>query len=109
VTSYDYNHNFYINQDEVIFKLIFHGSSAIAYIINREGMKKVLDNFNNNVNKLSVTDEYIYIICNSYTTQPYFTHYHITTFMSTIRPNNDLLVQKNSKMRWDKFYGIMSE
>jgi glycosyl transferase family 25 len=109
VTSYDYNHNFYINQDEVIFKLIFPGSSAIAYIINREGMKKVLDNFNNNVNELTVTDEYIYKICNSYTTQPYFTHYHINTFTSTIRPNNDLLVQKNSKMRWDKFYGIMSE
>jgi len=95
-------------------KKMFKTSSAAgtqSYLITRNGMKKVLDNFEN-IKKLEVADIYIYNITNNFITTPFFSYPFLKKDKgeildgSTIRDNTKSAhaTQTYSKMLWDEYY-----
>ena len=83
--------------DENLTKSCYYSLGAVAYLINRKGMEKILNYFSKTRN-LKVADEYIYELSNTYLTIPYFTQYD-NLFKSDIR--DDLDFQNKSKALWD--------
>lgn len=97
----------YANSD----KLLIKGElcSAVSYLITREGMKKVLDNFYNTKN-INVSEHTIFKIVNNYITKPYFTYPFLKdecgTNPSFIRENNKSAhaTQTINKQLWNEYY-----
>jgi len=95
-------------------KLIKNASAAGAqsYLITRNGMKKVLDNFENN-KKIEVSESMIFGVANNFLTPPYFSYPFLRNDkgekldVSTIRTNTKSAhaTQTISKMLWDEYYG----
>jgi glycosyl transferase family 25 len=94
-------------------KFIKNGSVAGAqsYLITRNGMKKVLDNFENN-KKIEVSESMIFGVANNFLTPPYFSYPFLRNdkgekiSISTIRENTKSAhaTQTVSKMLWDEYY-----
>ena len=94
-------------------KLIKNASVAGAqsYLITRNGMKKVLDNFENN-KKIEVSESMIFGVANNFFTPPYFSYPFLRNDkgekldVSTIRVNTKgaHATQTVSKMLWDEYY-----
>lgn len=95
-------------------KKMFKTSSAAgtqSYLITKNGMKKLLDNFEN-IKKLEVADVYIYNITNNFITPPYFSYPFLKKDKgevldgSTIRDNTKSAhaTQTYSKILWDEYY-----
>jgi len=78
---------------------------AVAYIINKKAINKILEYFNNN-NKIKVSDEYIFEIASTYFTKPYFSFYSKKVFKSYIRDGGSYELQNISKTFWNNFYLI---
>jgi glycosyl transferase family 25 len=85
--------------DENLTKSCYYSLGAVAYLVNRKGMEKILNYFSKTRN-LKVADEYIYELTNTYLTIPYFTQ-HSNYFNSCIRDNLDF--QDKSKELWDLY------
>jgi len=95
-------------------KKMFKTSSAggtQSYLITRNGMKKMLDHFEN-IKKLEVADIYIYSVTNNFITTPFFSYPFLKNDKgeildsSTIRDNTKSAhaTQTNSKILWDEYY-----
>lgn len=82
-----------------LIKSCYYSLGAVAYLINKKGMEKILNNFSQ-TKKLKVADEYVYELTNTYLTIPYFTQY-ANLFKSDIRDDTGLLFQNKSKELWD--------
>ena len=86
--------------------------SCAAYIINRKGMKNVLNAFSNKNMELNVADITIYEFAQKccHLTKPYFT-YHYSKKLSTtlIESNSKNKYEDDSKLFWDKYYKIKIE
>lgn len=82
-----------------LIKSCYYSLGAVAYLINRKGMEKILNYFSQ-TKKLKVADEYVYEVTNTYLTIPYFTQY-ANLFKSDIRDDISLLFQNKSKELWD--------
>jgi len=93
----DLYNNFTNILDENLTKSCYYSLGAVAYLVNRRGMEKILNYFSKTKN-LKVADEYIYEVTNTYLTVPYFTQ-HANIFKSDIRDNLDF--QDKSKGLWD--------
>jgi GR25 family glycosyltransferase involved in LPS biosynthesis len=78
-----------------------------AYLINRNGMQKVLENFEKK-KEILVSDLLIYSYANTYVSIPYFTYYFTKDIESNIREYSKKKIPfpDRSKMFWDKFFGI---
>ena len=84
---------------------------AIAYLITRNGMKKVLDNFENTKN-IDVSEHIIFKIVNNFVVKPYFSYPFLkdehgnVVNPSSIRENNKSAhaTQTISKLLWDDYY-----
>jgi GR25 family glycosyltransferase involved in LPS biosynthesis len=84
---------------------------AVAYVLTKSGMKRVLDNFENN-KKLEVSEYMIFNIANNFLTPPYFSYPFLRNDkgekldVSTIRANTKgaHATQTISKMLWDDYY-----
>lgn len=95
-------------------KLIKNSSVAGAqsYLITRNGMKKVLDNFENK-KKIEVSESMIFGVANNFLTPPYFSYPFLRNDkgeklgVSTIRENTKSAhaTQTVSKVLWDEYYG----
>lgn len=83
----------------MLLKSCYYSLGAVAYLINKKGMEKILNYFSQTKN-LKVADEYIYELTNTYLTMPYFTQY-ANLFKSDIRNDTSLLFQNKSKELWD--------
>jgi GR25 family glycosyltransferase involved in LPS biosynthesis len=94
-------YNCIIKYKDEITKSMFGSTGLVAYIINKKGMKKVIEFFDKTKN-LGIADEIIFKICNTYLTIPYFTQY-CNRFKSDIRENDGLIFQNESKIRWDNY------
>ena len=87
-------------------------AGAQSYLITRNGMKKVLYNFENN-KKIEVSEHMIFNITNNFLTPPYFSYPFLRNEKgeiidhSTIRANTKSAhaTQTISKMLWDEYYG----
>jgi glycosyl transferase family 25 len=81
-----------------------YDSGAFAYIINRKGMEKILNNFAKN--HLEVSEIMLFTKCNTYITKPYFTYFNYKELPSYIRENSKsaFTTQRVSKMLWDEHY-----
>jgi len=79
--------------------------SAVAYLINKSGMKKVLEHMKSN-NHIHVSENYIFKLTNTYLVQPYFTYYYRQDCKSLIRENTKsaLATQTINKQLWDDYY-----
>jgi GR25 family glycosyltransferase involved in LPS biosynthesis len=88
---------------EILMKKFCWG--AFAYLINRNGMKKIIDNFNNNKN-IEVSEIMIYNFANTYITKPYFTYHYTSEFESSIgekiNKKNKICFVDRCKLFWDK-------
>ena len=86
-------------------------ASAIAYLITSDGMKKVLDNFNNS-KKINVSEHMIFKIVSNYIVKPYFSYPFLKdengndVNKSFIRQNTKSAhaTQTISKQLWDAYY-----
>jgi GR25 family glycosyltransferase involved in LPS biosynthesis len=84
---------------------------ACAYLLTKHGMKKVLDNFENN-KKIEVSEYMIFNIAKNFLTPPYFSYPFLRNEngekldISTIRANTKSAhaTQTISKMLWDDYY-----
>lgn len=84
---------------------------AVAYLLTKQGMKKVIDNFENN-KKIEVSEYMIFKILNNYITTPYFSYPFLRNDkgekldVSTIRANTKSAhaTQTISKGLWDEYY-----
>ena len=99
----DFKNNKYINSSV---------AGAQSYLLTKQGMKKIIDNFENN-RKIEVAEPMIYNNVKNYLTAPYFSYPFLTNDdgeiinLSTIRNNTESAhkMQTSSKMLWDKYYG----
>jgi len=88
-----------------------NAAGAQAYLITKEGMKKVLNNFEQTKN-LEVSEQMIFNKVNNYIIKPYFSYPFLRDEngskinLSFIRSNTKgaHATQTLSKMRWDKYY-----
>lgn len=84
---------------------------AVAYIITKNGMKKVLDNFKNTKN-INLSEHMIFKIANNYIVKPYFSYPFLKdengnkVNVSFIRENSKSAhaSQTVSKLLWDEYY-----
>ena len=98
-----------LNFSKKFIKLFVGG--AQSYLITREGMKKVLNNFNN-LKKIEVSEIMIFNVANTFITAPYFSYPFLINEKgdkvntSTIRLNtkSDHATQTISKQLWDNYY-----
>lgn len=87
-------------------------AGAQSYLITKNGMKKVLHNFENN-KKIKVSELMIFGVTNNFFTPPYFSYPFLRNDkgekidLSTIRVNTKgaHATQTVSKMLWDDYYG----
>jgi GR25 family glycosyltransferase involved in LPS biosynthesis len=99
----------YANSENLLIWGNFSG--AQAYLITKNGMKKVLDNFENN-KIINVSEHMIFRITNNYITKPYFSYPFLRdeqgnkTNISFIRENTkgSHATQTISKLLWDEYY-----
>jgi GR25 family glycosyltransferase involved in LPS biosynthesis len=99
----------YSDSKELLIKSNLAG--AQSYLITKEGMKKVLDNFNNTKN-INVSEHMIFRIVNNYITKPYFSYPFLKNEngdkinISFIRENSKSAhtTQTISKLLWDEYY-----
>lgn len=98
--------------DENILKIItdkkqeltrshYYSLGAFSYLINRNGMNKIVDYFNKTKN-IDRADDYVYKLCKTYITIPYFSQ-ECTIFKSDVRLDDNLEFQINSKKIWDDY------
>ena len=82
-------------------------SGAMAYIINKKAMNKIIENFTN-IQELTVSENYIFGISKTFMTKPYFSYYYRNDVSSLIRDNSksSMATQTIAKRLWDEFYGI---
>ena len=102
-----------INQRKIIPSLIknknrlikFNSDGAQAYLLTRQGMKTVLDNFHTQ-KYLEVSEHMIFKVANNYVVKPYFSYEFYKNNTSYIRENNKSAhaTQTWSKLLWDKYY-----
>jgi len=80
-------------------------SGAIAYLINQNGVDKILKNLHE-TKILNVSEHNMFLITKNYMTKPYFTYYNYRTIKSTIRENikSANMTQILSKIWWDDYY-----
>lgn len=99
-------HDMFINlfSKNKLIKSCYYSLGAVAYLINRNGMTKILNHFIKTKN-LKVADEYIYELTKTYISMPYFTQY-ANEFKSDIRDDNSLVFQNESKELWDAIIKI---
>lgn len=97
-----YNFKVLIRSAEELIKM--DDSGAFAYLVSKNGIKKILDNFKKK--KLEVSEHTLFKNCICYSVKPYFTYYTYKQLLSTIRENtkSGFATQNISKMRWDEFY-----
>lgn len=87
------------------------GSCAVSYLLTKQGMKKVIDNFENN-NNIEVSESMIFGVANNFLTPPYFSYPFLRNDkgeildVSTIRANTKSAhaTQTVSKLLWDEYY-----
>lgn len=81
-------------------------SGSIAYLINKEGCKKVIDFMENKNNVMGVSEHNIFKHLKSKITKPYFSYYYYKDVKSTIRPHTKgaHALQTYSKLWWDRYY-----
>lgn len=99
----------YANSEKLLIK--DNLSSAVAYLITKNGMKIILDNFENN-KTIDISENMIFKILNNYITKPYFTYPFLLdeqnniTNISFIRVNTKSAhtTQTISKLLWDEYY-----
>lgn len=99
----DFKNNKYINSSV---------AGAQSYLLTKQGMKKIIDNFENN-RKIEVAEPMIYNNVKNYLTAPYFSYPFLRNDdgekidLSTIRENTKSAhaTQTISKMLWDEYYG----
>ena len=108
-----------ITQRKILNRLIASGGlywrrnepGAQAYILNRNGMKKVIDNFSK-TNTILLSEHMVFRTANTYVTRPYFSYPFLRdekgdkVNISFIRANTKCAhaTQTISKLIWDKFY-----
>jgi glycosyl transferase family 25 len=94
-------HNTFIDlfSKNKFIKSCYYSIGAVAYLINKKGMDKILNYFSKTKN-LKVADEYVYQLTKTYITMPYFTQY-ANIFKSDIRDDTSLQFQNESKELWD--------
>lgn len=80
-------------------------SGAIAYLINKKGVDRILRNFYE-TKILNVSEHNMFLITKNYMTKPYFTYYNYRKIKSTIRDNikSANMTQILSKIWWDNYY-----
>jgi GR25 family glycosyltransferase involved in LPS biosynthesis len=88
------------NEKEEIFKNF--KDCATGYLINKNGMKKVIDV--ENKKKIKEADSYIYECANTYYCKPYFTYYYSNLQKSDIHVNTLYQREDTSKRFWDEYY-----
>lgn len=99
--------NNFVNSKKLLIKS--YVSSAVAYLITKEGMKKILDNFEN-IKNINFADIIIFSLVNNFMTKPYFSYPFLKNDNeynpSFIRENNKSahVVQTISKQLWDEYY-----
>lgn len=99
----------YANTTKLLIKSDLAG--AQAYLITRDGMKKVLDNFTETKN-INVSEHMIFKIATNYITKPYFSYPFLKdengnkTNISFIRENSKgaHTTQTISKLLWNEYY-----
>lgn len=99
----DHNENI-LKKKELLIK--GHRDCATAYMINRNGMKKIIDNID--INNINLSEKIIYDNAISYyVSRPYFTYYYSNIFTTTIHMNDKNYVYKRedlNKKFWDEYY-----
>lgn len=85
----------------------YHCYGAVAYLINRKGMEKIV---NYNSNDITVSEDYIFGKLNTFITKPYFSYYYYKEEKSFIRENvkANFTTQTLNKDYWDDYYGLKS-
>ena len=85
-------------------------SGAIAYLINKKGVNKILEHFYE-TKILNVSEHNLFLITKNYMTKPYLTYYHYKTIKSTIRENikSANMTQILSKIWWDDYYSKLKQ
>ena len=80
--------------------------STAAYIINRVGMKNIVDSLLDVNTELYVADITIYKLAKPtcYLTKPYFIYFHSTKMYSNIQLLRNLTYEDNNKEFWDNYY-----
>jgi GR25 family glycosyltransferase involved in LPS biosynthesis len=108
VVTKKYFSNF-ANSKKLLIKSNLAG--ALSYLITKEGMKKVLDNFINTKN-IEISEHVIFRNTNNYITKPYFSY----SFLRDANENkvNTSFIRENSKgahatqtiskLLWDEYY-----
>jgi GR25 family glycosyltransferase involved in LPS biosynthesis len=99
----------YANSNKILIKSDLAG--AQAYLITRDGMKKVLDNFVDTKN-INISEHMIFKIATNYIVKPYFSYPFLNDENgnkinnSFIRENNKSAhaTQTISKLLWDEYY-----
>lgn len=78
-----------------------------AYLINKKGMKNVLENFEK-YKEMQVSDLLIYKYSNTYVSIPYFTYYFTNDISSNIREykKGKIPFPDKSKIFWDNYFKI---
>ena len=97
---------FIINHKDLLIKYNISGGT-VAYLITKNGMKKILDNYYNN-KIIERAEPIIYKKLNNYICKPYFTYDFYKQNKSFIRRNvkSTHTTQTISKKAWDNYYGI---
>jgi GR25 family glycosyltransferase involved in LPS biosynthesis len=99
----------YATSEKLLIKSDLDG--AAAYLITKNGMKKVLDNIENN-KVIDISEHMIFRITNNYIVKPYFSYPFLRdeqgnkTNISFIRENTKgaHATQTISKLLWDEYY-----
>lgn len=86
-------------------------AGAVAYVINRAGMKRIIDLFNKN-NTILLSEYMVFKSANTFITRPYFSYpflkdengYKVNVSFIRAPTNGAHATQTLSKMRWDDYY-----
>jgi GR25 family glycosyltransferase involved in LPS biosynthesis len=93
------------------FLLPGYRDSAVAYIINRKGMKNVLDSVFNVNTELKVSDITIFECAKKccYLTKPYFIYFDSAIINTTLTLRESMnKYEDENKLFWDKYYNSTS-
>jgi len=102
ITSSYYHFKTMIRKHKELYN--FSLSGAMAYLINRQGMEKILKRME--CKELYVSEVFIFNYLKTYVTKPYFSYYNRNDEQSYIRENTKsaFATQTFSKHLWDNFY-----
>ena len=83
--------------------------SCVAYVINRIGMKNILDKLMDPNTEIHLADTTIYILAEQscYLTKPYFIYFNSTITNTTIHLLSNCKYEDDNKNVWDNYYKVV--